>query len=57
MMDQGAGDYAADFSAKALQFFEAHLETPSKLLKMDKISLGNDFAAGAMENWGLNTYR
>ena len=57
LMDLGAGDYAPDFSAQILEFFEKYFDTPSKLLKMDKISLGADFSAGAMENWGLNTYR
>jgi aminopeptidase N len=56
MMDMGAGVYAAEVSAKILAFLETYLVTDSKLLKMDKISLAK-FGAGAMENWGLNSYR
>ncbi|XP_014255315.1 aminopeptidase N-like [Cimex lectularius] len=48
--------YALDIGPKILQYFESYFQIPYPLQKMDMIALP-DFAAGAMENWGLITFR
>ena len=50
------GRWALEVSVKALAFFREYFDIPYPLLKMDLIAIA-DFAAGAMENWGLVTYR
>jgi aminopeptidase N len=57
LIEQGGGNYSAETSAKQMAFFERHfggIEYP--MHKMDSIAVPH-FAAGAMENWGLNIYR
>uniref|UniRef100_A0A915IPG6 Aminopeptidase n=1 Tax=Romanomermis culicivorax TaxID=13658 RepID=A0A915IPG6_ROMCU len=49
-------DYALNISVKSLDFFEQFFGVPYPLKKLDLISI-NDFQAGAMENWGLVTFR
>ncbi len=49
-------DYAAEFGAKCLDFYEEYFDIPFPLAKCDFVALP-DFAAGAMENWGLITFR
>ncbi|KAH8232214.1 hypothetical protein KR032_002212 [Drosophila birchii] len=49
-------DYAAEFGPKVLQYYEELFGIKFPLPKMDQIAVP-DFAAGAMENWGLVTYR
>lgn len=49
-------DYAVDFSAKCLDFYEEYFDIPYPLKKCDMVALP-DFSSGAMENWGLITYR
>ncbi|KAH8338376.1 hypothetical protein KR059_001873, partial [Drosophila kikkawai] len=49
-------DYASDFGPKVLQFYEELFGIKFPLPKMDQIAVP-DFFAGAMENWGLVTYR
>lgn len=39
-----------------LQFYEKALQLPYQLRKLDMVALP-DFASGAMENWGLLTYK
>ncbi|NXC97425.1 AMPN Aminopeptidase, partial [Certhia familiaris] len=53
---QGQGDYALNVTGSILSFFEGHYNTAYPLPKSDQVGLP-DFNAGAMENWGLVTYR
>ncbi|EMC91137.1 hypothetical protein BAUCODRAFT_39278 [Baudoinia panamericana UAMH 10762] len=48
--------YSAELGARTLAFYEKEFAAPFPLPKMDQVALP-DFAAGAMENWGLVTYR
>ena len=41
---------------RTLPFYADYFEAPYPLNKMDLIAIP-DFACGAMENWGLVTYR
>ncbi|KAM9861190.1 aminopeptidase N-like [Aulostomus maculatus] len=50
------GDYALSVTGKILQFYEHYYNVKYPLSKSDQIALP-DFNAGAMENWGLITYR
>ncbi|XP_042526365.1 aminopeptidase N [Dipodomys spectabilis] len=53
---KGHGDYALNVTGPILNFFANHYNTSYPLEKSDQIGLP-DFNAGAMENWGLVTYR
>lgn len=48
--------YALDVGPKMLKFMEQFFGIDFPLPKIDMIALP-DFSAGAMENWGLITYR
>lgn len=48
--------YSADIAAKTLAFFDEKFDIPYPLPKMDMVAI-HDFSAGAMENFGLVTYR
>ncbi|MGH0179337.1 UNVERIFIED_CONTAM: hypothetical protein FKN15_020662 [Acipenser sinensis] len=50
------GDYALNITGPILQYFEDYYSIPYPLAKSDQVALP-DFSAGAMENWGLVTYR
>uniref|UniRef100_A0A8D3C422 Aminopeptidase n=1 Tax=Scophthalmus maximus TaxID=52904 RepID=A0A8D3C422_SCOMX len=50
------GDYALNVTGPILQFYERYYNATYPLSKSDQIALP-DFNAGAMENWGLVTYR
>lgn len=50
------GRHAADLGARTLALFEKDFGVDFPLPKMDQIAV-LDFAEGAMENWGLITYR
>ncbi|XP_016007055.1 aminopeptidase N [Rousettus aegyptiacus] len=53
---ENQGLYALNVTGPILNFFAQHYDTPYPLEKSDQIGLP-DFNAGAMENWGLVTYR
>ncbi|XP_070766513.1 aminopeptidase N-like [Enoplosus armatus] len=55
-IDDRQGDYALNVTGPILQFFEHYYNATYPLSKSDQIALP-DFNAGAMENWGLVTYR
>ncbi|CAD5207452.1 unnamed protein product [Bursaphelenchus okinawaensis] len=48
--------FGLDTTAKALAYFETYFNIPFPLQKTDLLAL-DDFAEGAMENWGLVTFR
>uniref|UniRef100_G3PPF0 Aminopeptidase n=1 Tax=Gasterosteus aculeatus aculeatus TaxID=481459 RepID=G3PPF0_GASAC len=50
------GNYALNITGSILQFYESYYNATYPLSKSDQIALP-DFHAGAMENWGLITYR
>ncbi|KAH8382722.1 hypothetical protein KR009_004926 [Drosophila setifemur] len=49
-------DFAAEFGPQVLQHYEDFFRIKFPLPKIDQIAIP-DFNAGAMENWGLVTYR
>ena len=49
-------DYANEVAAKSLEYYDDNFGIPYPLKKLDQVALP-DFEAGAMENWGLVTYR
>ncbi len=51
-----AVDFANEVAAKSLEFYDDNFGVKYPLKKLDQIALP-DFEAGAMENWGLVTYR
>ncbi|XP_067104988.1 aminopeptidase N-like [Osmerus mordax] len=55
-IEEGQGLYALNKTGPILEFFENYYNSSYPLTKSDQIALP-DFSAGAMENWGLITYR
>jgi puromycin-sensitive aminopeptidase len=49
-------DFALDTATKCLSFFGEYFDIAYPLPKLDMVAIP-DFGAGAMENWGLVTYR
>lgn len=49
-------DFALDIAARTIDFYDEYFDTPYPLPKSDHVALP-DFSSGAMENWGLVTYR
>ncbi|KNC54423.1 puromycin sensitive aminopeptidase [Thecamonas trahens ATCC 50062] len=54
LADQGR--FALDVGVKVLDFYQDYYAKEYPLPKLDMVAIP-DFAAGAMENWGLVTYR
>lgn len=50
------GKFSAELGARTLAFYEKEFDSEFPLPKMDMVAIP-DFSAGAMENWGLVTYR
>lgn len=50
------GLFALEVATKVLPYYKEYFNIAYPLPKMDLIAIG-DFSAGAMENWGLVTYR
>lgn len=49
-------DFALQTAVKSMDFYEEYYDIPFPLAKCDFVALP-DFASGAMENWGLITFR
>jgi len=49
-------DFALDIATRSIDFFDKYFGTAYPLSKCDHVALP-DFGSGAMENWGLITYR
>lgn len=54
--DIQTGRFALETCARGLEFYEKAFDLPFPLPKMDQVAIP-DLAHGAMENWGLITYR
>ncbi|SLM36209.1 aminopeptidase [Lasallia pustulata] len=50
------GRFSLELAARTLGFYEKTFDSKFPLPKMDMVAIP-DFSAGAMENWGLITYR
>uniref|UniRef100_A0A1Q3EWT3 Aminopeptidase n=1 Tax=Culex tarsalis TaxID=7177 RepID=A0A1Q3EWT3_CULTA len=53
---KGQGSFALDVAIDVLHYYNTYFEIAYPLPKMDLVAI-SDFSAGAMENWGLITYR
>lgn len=53
---QALGTFALDIALKTLDFYDDFFQVPYPLPKLDMVAI-SEFAMGAMENWGLVTYR
>lgn len=49
-------DFALDIATRAVDFYDDYFGIPYPLPKADHVAIP-DFSSGAMENWGLITYR
>lgn len=49
-------DFPLDIAVRSIEFYNEYFGTPYPLPKADHVALP-DFSSGAMENWGLITYR
>ncbi|OXA64588.1 Aminopeptidase N [Folsomia candida] len=56
LVAEGGASHAAQVSARILAFYDKLWGVPYPLPKMTSVAIP-DFEAGAMENYGLNTYR
>ncbi|CAI2292767.1 unnamed protein product [Caenorhabditis sp. 36 PRJEB53466] len=55
-MIKGQSEFGLDTAIRALEFFEHYFNISYPLDKIDLLAL-DDFSEGAMENWGLVTFR
>ncbi|CAF1400989.1 unnamed protein product [Adineta ricciae] len=55
-MSKGEGDFALEVGTHVITYFEQSYNVPYPLSKCDHFAIP-DFSAGAMENWGMITYR
>ncbi|XP_064416907.1 glutamyl aminopeptidase isoform X1 [Latimeria chalumnae] len=55
-LQKKTAEYAANTTKKIFDYFEDYFNMTYSLPKLDKIAIP-DFGTGAMENWGLITYR
>uniref|UniRef100_A0A0N4WPD1 Aminopeptidase n=1 Tax=Haemonchus placei TaxID=6290 RepID=A0A0N4WPD1_HAEPC len=53
---KGQAEFGLDTAIRSLEFFENYFDIPYPLDKIDLLAL-DDFSEGAMENWGLITFR
>ncbi|KAJ1353380.1 hypothetical protein KIN20_009988 [Parelaphostrongylus tenuis] len=53
---KGQSDFGLDTAVRALEYFEKYFDKPYPLKKIDLVAL-DDFSEGAMENWGMMTFR
>ncbi len=56
VQDLDSVDFANEIAARSLEFYDDNFGVKYPLPKLDQVALP-DFEAGAMENWGLVTYR
>lgn len=49
-------DFALECATELIEFYDEYFDVPYPLPKSDHVALP-DFSSGAMENWGLITYR
>ncbi|CAL8126800.1 unnamed protein product [Orchesella dallaii] len=56
MIEEGGGLHSTAVVATVLKFYDDFMKQIYPLPKMTSVAIP-DFEAGAMENWGLNTYR
>lgn len=56
LQSKARGEFALEVAKKTLPFYKNYFDVAYPLPKIDLIAIP-DFAAGAMENWGLVTYR
>lgn len=54
--DKKSLEFPTDVAIKSLDYYEELFDVPYPLKKLDQVAIP-DFEAGAMENWGLVTYR
>nr|XP_033775374.1 aminopeptidase N-like [Geotrypetes seraphini]XP_033775376.1 aminopeptidase N-like [Geotrypetes seraphini]XP_033775377.1 aminopeptidase N-like [Geotrypetes seraphini] len=55
-IEENQGEYALNVTGSILNYYDSYYNVSYPLPKSDQIALP-DFSAGAMENWGLITYR